>query len=448
MDDSIEIIETIRPPGIFKRFGRFVKNIFVKKVHDDYLFSARSPFKRFYEDIDKSDPLYDSVRKAATLCEDATRVAQQRVKTSAELHRLEEQLAELTAFINLTEAEVDKLKKLLGHYVALSRERSTSLEKLSDYDSGLVDMYPIEKEAAAAVPVMKEAEKSRRALRHDIGCLSGEREELAFERGDMVRSMAFIRKFTVWTLVSMAFVSIVLLYMHLFARTAVVAPIMLLAGLVMAVVSILYMFRRKVRREMRLNMRKQHKAVMMLNQKNVVFAYYTNYLRYCYKKYRVKNARTLEDNLKDMESYRYLANRIDVVRHLLMETEETIERFVRDKRLSGMRSTMESFAKTVNIDDKRSLHNEIQKKKDVAERTLNELDKRHEEIWGILMQLNEEDYTEEQMVGKIVNTYLKNAEKLFVTINEDDEWQDERPEWQIFDWADDPSSHQAESEGL
>jgi len=65
-----------------------------------------------------------------------------------------------------------------------------------------------------------------------------------------------------------------------------------------------------------------------------------------------------------------------------------------------------------------------------------------------LMQLNEEDYTEDQMVGKIVNTYLKNAEKLFVTMNEDDEWQDERPEWQIFDWADDPSSHQAESAGL
>jgi len=187
----------------------------------------------------------------------------------------------------------------------------------------------------------------------------------------------------------------------------------------MMIVSLLYMFRQRLRREMRYNKRKQHKAASMLNKKFVVFAYYTNYLKFSYRKYKVRNSRTLENNLNDFESYKYLVNRIDTVRALMYETEESIERFLREKKLTGVKATIESFAKTVNLEDKRRYYSELDYEKNRAEKDLIELDARHVEIWDTLSKLRENDRSREKMVETIISTYLTEAGKLFDIPDED-----------------------------
>jgi len=203
----------------------------------------------------------------------------------------------------------------------------------------------------------------------------------------------------------------------------------------MAVVVLLYFFRQRVKSEMRLNLRKQQRAIELLNKKSVVYAYYTNFLRFCYKKYKAKNSRTLENNLNDLESYRFLANRIDTVRSIMYETETGIERFLREKKLGGVKATIEGFAKTVNLDDKRRRFKELEGEKLSLEKNLTEMDKRHEEIWDVLVKLNVEDTT--QTINSILETYMAEAEKVFSAkktgADDEDNSQEERPIWKLFD---------------
>ncbi|MCL1844214.1 MAG: hypothetical protein FWF79_10420 [Defluviitaleaceae bacterium] len=420
--------------GFANRIKRFFKRIFgAKKEAAEYVggLEAYSKFKHFYEEMDKEDPDYLQIRHAATLCDDALRVATQRLKVSKRLNILTIQLEELDAFINLTNDEIDDLKRKLERFVALAGERSLLLEKLSDYDSSLVAMEPLEDDAWLAIDSIKDAEKHQRALRMDIGYLTGEKEELIYERADMQGNLDFIRKFTIITLGVFGVMGLSLLVLAFYADINIFIPTFFLVILAMAFVSVINIFGYRVRRELKLNARKQQRAIELLNKKSVVYAYYTNFLRYCYKKYKANNSRTLENNLNDLESYRHLANRIDTVRSLMYETETDIERFIREKKLGGVRSTIEGFAKTINLEDKRRRFTELNAEKVISEKSLMDLDKRHEEVWETLTTIQESDTGGK--VNEILDSYMNEAQKLFAAQDKKDEEPEARPIWKLFD---------------
>jgi hypothetical protein len=303
---------------------------------------------------------------------------------------------------------------------------------LTDYDSSLVEMEPLAEDAWLAMDSIKDAEKHQRALRMDIGYLSGEKEELVFEREEMQRNSNFIRKFTIATLSAFFLVasSIVMMYVTEVMEN-ILWPIFFLVVLAMAFVVVINVFAFRVRREIKLNLKKQQRAVELLNKKSVVYAYYTNFLRYCYKKYKTNNSRTLENNLNDLESYRHLANRIDTVRNLMYETETGIERFLREKKLGNIKSTVEGFAKTINLEDKRRRFMELNAEREVSDKSLLEMDKRHEEIWNVLMKLNAVD--QGGTISGIIEAYMNEAQKLFVSHKEEEKEAEGRPVWQLFD---------------
>jgi len=425
----------IKKVGFFSSIKRFFKKLFKRNTPNEHATDLEiySKFRHFYEELNRDDPNYLSVRHAATLCDEALRVAKQRLKVSYNHNRINEQLGELESFINLSEDELTNLKRMLERFVTLAQERSVLLEKLTDYDSSLVEMEPLEEDAKQVMPSIKDAEKHQRALRQDIGYLTGEKEELINERLDMTSSMAFIRKFTIFTLSVLFVMVFVLVIVQLNTAFDIFIPTTILALFAMGILSVLYIFNLRIRRELRQNMKKQHKAVELLNKKSVVYAYYTNFLRFCYKKYKAKNSRMLENNLKDLESYRHLANRIDTVRSLMYETETSIERFIREKKLGGVKATIEGFAKTVNLDDKKRLFTQLQVEKDSVDKVLIDLDKRHEEIWDTLVRINAGDTS--GRITSVLAMYMTEAEKLFVLPVASDEStsSEPRPIWKLFD---------------
>jgi hypothetical protein len=267
------------------------------------------------------------------------------------------------------------------------------------------------------MPQIKDSEKHQRALKQDIGYLQGEKEELIDEREDMSRTAMFLQRATVGMIAVFITAALMLVMMHFTAGWDIIASTAILILLVFAIESLLYYFKRRIRMEMKLNIKKQHRAIEQLNKKSVVYAYYTNYLRFSYNKYKVKNSRMLENNLKDFGNYKFLANRIDTCRRLMYETEDMIDTFMKEKKLTGIKATIESFARTVNLEDKKRYYNTLLSEKKVSEQELTEMEERHEEIWDTLIKINEADKSHNHVIEKIITTYLDEAGKLFEQVD-------------------------------
>ena len=399
--------------GIFSRLPFIGKPL--KEPKSEASFETYSKFKRFFESMDSEDPFYPSVRQTSGLCDDALRIAKQRIQLGVRLHEYDEKLLELKCFSHLTDAELDKLKKLLEYFMLLANERNMLYSQLSDYDKSLVDMFKLEEEATLNLQQIKDAEHRQRLLKQDLGYLYGEKADLVYERNNMEKGLQFIHYFSFGLFGLFIITTLLLGFLHVINNTNILLPTIIITLMVIIIAGLLYIFRRRIHRELKLNFKKQLRAVGFLNKKNVVYAYYTNFLRFVYNKYKVRNAQMLENNLQSFTNYKFLVGRIDNLRRTMYEAEKEIENFMKEKKLTSLRASIESFAKTANLDDKKRYYDQLLKSKQTLEQELNAADIRHEEIWEALLALSDRDRSPSKVIDKIIQTYLDEASRLLVS---------------------------------
>lgn len=122
----------------------------------------------------------------------------------------------------------------------------------------------------------------------------------------------------------------------------------------------------------------------------------------------------LKKNLKDIEAYKHLTARVDNIRNIMYQTEDQIEEFLRKKNIHHLSSSVEHFAQTINVEDKKQYHHDLVRERNILEKALSDLDNRHAEIWDLLIELGKTDDSESKIVDVVIKTYLEEVEKVFL----------------------------------
>ncbi|MDR2898763.1 MAG: hypothetical protein LBU94_00430 [Clostridiales bacterium] len=372
-----------------------------------------SHFSTLLLQADKKHPSFEIVNKAASLCDEAILIAKQRIQIIRRVHYLDEKMVELSCYERLTDEEINNLKNLIERFLALNKDRNALRFQMTGFDKGLVEMESQENEARLIISQMEESERSRKIFRHDLNLLQGEKSQLEYDYEQMQNASEFVRKLSFFLTVFFG-ISAVGLMVMVFSdgSSAVFAPAAALCVLLIVIVGFIYVFRQKVGYELKLNLIKQQKAVELLNKKSVVYAYHVNFLKFVYKKYNVRSSDRLKKNLKDFSDYKNVTYRYDSIRSAMYQTEYEIESFLREKNISNAMITIEKFAKTVNLDDKRKVYNDYATEKRRLEKRLDDLDRINDGIWAELNVLIELDATEEKLVNQIIDQFTSEVERL------------------------------------
>ncbi len=412
--DEDEKANDKRPPrklSLLSRALEFLSKL-GKKSEKGADFENYSHFKKYLNEMDKKDENFAVATAVAELCDEALTIARSRVSLANKIQVIDESVAELECFNQLSDEEASKFKSLLNSFVSLTREVSVLRNQIIEFDGGLIKLTNLEDDANKAIPDIEEAEKNFRALRSDINYLRGEKSELEHERALLINGYDFVNKFSVAMIVIFTLTVLLLGYLAIFNGAQIFYPATILVVVLIGVVTLCYFFRRRLRFELLLNQKKQKKAIELVNRKIVVLAHYRNFLSYVYTKYKVRSAKMLKSNISDFQHYKHISARLDAVRKIMYETERQIEVFLRENKFGNIRSSIEKFAKTINIDDKKRYYNDLAEQKTALENNLNELDKRHEEIWDALVELNEKDRSSEHIIDRIIQAYLDEVTKV------------------------------------
>ena len=363
-------------------------------------------FADHLSDLDENGPEYKSVRQAVDLCDSALRNVKSRADLSDKLHGYEKKIHEMSFIHRMSNGEIKHFKSLLDSFASLSKERTGLLERLAKFDRSLPVLESLENQADMAVPEMREAEDYHRALKHDISYLEGEKEGLRYEHDSLTTGITFISKFSVGLTGLFVFTAVLLVFLSLIQGRDVFMYSAALVFLAVTAAASLYVFRKRIAFELSLNNKKQQKAIHVLNRKNIVFAFYDNLLGYCYDKYHVRSSSMLQSHIKDYEQYKMVVKRIDNVRSVMYETQREIEDIMREKQIDQINPSLESFAKNIDLDDKKRVYDEIAAVKSKAEKQMTELEQRHAHIWDLLTRLKEDRPAVRERVERVVQTYL------------------------------------------
>ncbi|MCL2351378.1 MAG: hypothetical protein FWC55_02480 [Firmicutes bacterium] len=368
--------------------------------------AVRTEFAPFLREVGPDDPGCEGVLQAVSLCGAALDAARRRIALSGDIAEKKRSLAEIESFEALGEEEARRLEELLARFMSLSEERAQLLERLTEFDNSVAEMPALENDAGPACPRIADAERSGRALRRDMAYLGSERAELEREKQNLEKGLRAARWLTAGLISVFATTAAALAYLGAQLQRDVFAASSVTVILAAVASAMLYAFQRHIARETRLNAKKRRRAVAMLNRKSVLYAHYANYLNFSYKKYRVRSSRMLRENLDGLARYRQVAGRVDAVRRIMYETQEEIERFLREKRLGGLRSTIEEFAGAAGVGDKRRRCAELRAEIGRAESELLRIDRRQAEIWELLTELRAADESRGRTVAKVMDKYM------------------------------------------
>lgn len=405
---------------LFDKFLDFI-NLFRPQKPETAKFETYSRFKEYLFFLDPKDESYESVSRAVDLCEEALKIARHRALSLRKLNDYNIALKDVECYEKLSEEDAKYLKSLVDKFVGLTKERNVLRYQIVDFDKAINSLSELEDEAADAIIKMEDAERQERILRQDLQYLKDEKNDLENERENLEFGSEFLYKFTIGCVGVFAVSVIVLVLLAVFKNQNIFFPLTILSILLIFVIGLIYVFKRRIKFELKINIKKQSRAVQLLNKKTVVYSYYVNFLNYVYKKYNVRSSASLRANLNDYGHYKHVASRYDSIRNIMFETQKMLEDFLRKKNIKDVNASIEKFAQTINVDDKLAYCKEINTKKAEVEATLADLDQKHEVIWDELTKLNVEDKSQDSIIERIIKTYLDEAGKLIFDVDKEEE---------------------------
>lgn len=392
--------------GFVRRIVDFFSGFRKRKKELDF-----SRFSYLIADLDKKHMEYDYALAAVKLCDEAVSIIGRRISLLERHKAMSADLLKYECYDRIDENGTKEFKEFLERLRALATDRDSLRTLVTSFDPALARISELEEEAASAVPEIQDAEEKQRAFKHDMNYLKGEKSELEYERESLMRGASLVRKFLVGVACAFVLCTVIMGLAYVVNGAQIAVPMFIMIMLAIILAAMLYGFDRRIKNELTLNHKKQQKAVGILNTKSAVFAHYTNFLNHTYKKYKVRNAEMLKNNLREYEHYKHLTKRYDAIRKMADETEKSIVKFVSEHGLPKISGPIDEFARSFNLDEKLDVYKTLDKNRKGAGRDLLLLDEIQERLWDELIALNR---IKGGVVDGIIKCYVQEANKIML----------------------------------
>lgn len=360
----------------------------------------------------------ENVLKVIELCDDSLKLDRHRLYLDKKKKECEVILEDLKCYDNLSKDDAQHLKSLITKFVQLNNERKGIRYQMGDFNSSINKLETLEEDAHDALYQIEDAENSKRLLSRDIDLIKDEKERTILDRERLQFAYKVLHRFSFAVSIVLGVSIILLTLISVSLNESVFLSLSILCITLIFTIVLIYAFRRKIVFELKLNEKKYSKLVALLNKKTVVYSYYVNFLNYTYKKYNVKNSRVLKANLDDFNNYKHIVTRYDNLGKLVYEVQGQLEDFLHYKNINISNGSLESFAKSINIDNKIAYFKEIEQKKKKIEDRIKEIEEEHQQLLEKIIALNVQDTSKEKVIEKIIQAYFNETEKL---LSEEDE---------------------------
>ena len=360
----------------------------------------------------------ENVLKVIELCDDSLKLDRHRLYLDKKKKECEVILEDLKCYDNLSKDDAQNLKSLITKFVQLNNERKGIRYQMGDFNSSINKLETLEEDAHDALYQIEDAENSKRLLSRDIDLIKDEKERTILDRERLQFAYKVLHRFSFAVSIVLGVSIILLTLISVSLNESVFLSLSILCITLIFTIVLIYAFRRKIVFELKLNEKKYSKLVALLNKKTVVYSYYVNFLNYTYKKYNVKNSRVLKANLDDFNNYKHIVTRYDNLGKLVYEVQGQLEDLLHYKNINISNGSLESFAKSINIDNKIAYFKEIEQKKKKIEDRIKEIEEEHQQLLEKIIALNVQDTSKEKVIEKIIQAYFNETEKL---LSEEDE---------------------------
>ncbi len=412
-----------------KGFFGIIKSVLgFKEEVEEIVHRERNEFIEFLEDVPDyvSDEDYENIKEITLLCTRSIGIITQKMHLLSNCKNIEREIHNTKYISDLSDEDILKLKKQIELFLNLSRENTRLMYQVTSYNRSVSELQGKTEQAHKVLPEIEHSERQAKLIKSDIYLIESERTEIYESYDKMTNSIDIIDKASIVALVLFTIFTVILLYLNIFNSVHVLLYIIVLMMILVTSVGGMYIAKLKLKKAIKVNLKKQARAVELLNKKNAVIAHNTNFLNYEYKRFNAANSVNLRSNLTEFEEYKKVANRKSATRRSLEETEAELKDFFRERGKALPNISVEKFVDMIDIENKKMHYDRLVLERVKVEEEVEKLDLEQEELWEHIEYLQNITASERNFIADIIKAYYAKLEKImnnykdvFINTNED-----------------------------
>lgn len=371
-------------------------------------------FSEFLEDIPDyvSDEDYDNVKEITVLCSQSINITSQKMQLLSNSRNIEREMHNTRYIADLSDEEIVQLKKHIDVFSNLSKESTRLMYKVTSFNKSVSDLVGKTDMAKEVLPEIEHAEKQQKKIKADIFLIEQERSEI-YEQYDSLNKWLGIVDITSKILLCFfAILTCIIVYIGFnngisifyYNSFLIIALIVLVGGM--------YIAKLKIKKTLKLNIKKQARAVEILNKKNTVLAHHTNFLNYEYKKFNVSSSTVLRGNIIEFQEYKVVANRKNATRRALEEAEEDLKNFFKTRGKSIPNMSVEKFIKMIDVENKKLHYDRLVLEGIRAEEEVERLDQEQGKLWEEIERIQKTTTSQKLVINDILKAYYSKLDKI------------------------------------
>ncbi len=286
---------------------------------------------------------------------------------------------------NLPSREQHRLEMLCRQYSEASMHTEEALksreEATSKKDPIIEKRY---RDIPKAIQIMEENEKALSLVKHDLGILEGERENLVYQQRNLVTAIKFLKGFFIF-LIAAAFIgAVILASMSLVYEQPIFTPALVYILVVAFFFMWMFIFRRYCYHELKKNQIMLDRAIKLINKTKIKYVQHQQVLDYQYEKYQVNSSHVIKMRYEQynagMEKERDYNRTSQEAKTIIID----IDRFLNEQRIDGTEFVLREADYLATDKGRKQLVKRYKEDRDTMKHQLQQLEQEREVLMNVL----------------------------------------------------------------
>ncbi|GMQ63888.1 hypothetical protein [Vallitalea maricola] len=375
-----------------------LKNIFTKKVIADI-------DERNYLGVDINN-IYNDVENTNELCNKLKNTYKDKEQVIAEYDRLNKIHTSIQQIEKMNKKQLAEFENCSNNYIAIKNDKVEYVDRIKGAGQQFDYLQDYEENINDVIKNIKSVEQRQRDVKNDITYIEGEKGDLLYGKDRLIKAQKFVKILMIGLLTIFAFSTLILSFMYINNDVDIFIPSIIMIVIIGFFSLWIYIFRRYVIHEIKKNNLLMHRAVELLNKVKLKYVNNEQFLAYEYNKYNVKSGDMLEDRWKQFQQNKKDKSNIHKISGNIIILEDDIERVLKKHGIQSINYILDNIDIYYNKENRHTGMEKIKQDKKTLKNTLEQYNNEIQLITKILIDVKNNDTTNEKDITKIIDDVI------------------------------------------
>ncbi|WP_304944311.1 hypothetical protein [Vallitalea guaymasensis] len=375
-----------------------LKNIFTKKVIADI-------DEKNYLGVDINN-IYNDVENTSKLCSKLKNTYKDKEQVIAEYDRLNKIHTSIQQIEKMNKKQLAEFENCANNYIAIKNDKVEYVDRIKGAGQQFDYLQDYEENIDDVIKNLKSVEQRQRDVKNDITYIEGEKGDLLYGKERLIKAQKFVKILMIGLLTIFAFSALILSVVYTNNDVDIFIPSIIMIVVIGFFSLWIYIFRRYVIHEIKKNNILMQRAVELLNKVKLKYVNNEQFLAYEYNKYKVKSGDMLEDRWKQFQQNKKDKSNIHKISGNIIILEDDIERVLKKHDIQSINYILDNIDIYLNKDNRYTGMENIKQDKKTLKNTLEQYNNEIQLITKILIDVRNNDTTNEKAITKMINEVL------------------------------------------